>query len=74
MTDREDIRNRLKKHLLTQVWLINQLSFRGIITDKTEMSSVLAGARSGCKADAIIELSHDILDKYEEGSVLVKSQ
>lgn len=74
MTDREDIRNRLKKHQLTQVWLINQLSFRGIITDKTEMSSVLSGARSGCKADTIIELSHDILDKYEEGSVLVKSQ
>ena len=54
------------------MWLINQLGLRGIVTDKTEMSSVLAGTRSGSKADAIIELSHDILDKYEEGSVLVK--
>lgn len=65
MAEREDIRSRLKKHQLTQVWLINQLGLRGIVTDKTEMSSVLAGTRSGSKADAIIELSHDILDKYE---------
>lgn len=72
MAERENIRSRLKKHQLTQVWLINQLGLRGIVTDKTEMSSVLAGTRSGSKADAIIELSHDILDKYEEGSVLVK--
>ena len=71
MAERENIRSRLKKHQLTQVWLINQLGLRGIVTDKTEMSSVLAGTRSG-KADAIIELSYDILDKYEEGSVLVK--
>lgn len=68
MAERENIRSRLKKHQLTQVWLINQLGLRGIVTDKTEMSSVLAGTRSGSKADAIIELSHDILDKYEEGS------
>ena len=72
MAEREDIRDLLKKHHLTQVWLINQLSLRGIVTDKTEMRAVLAGTRSGSKADAIIELSHDILDKYEEGSVLVK--
>ena len=40
MAEREDIRSRLKKHQLTQVWLINQLGLRGIVTDKTEMSSV----------------------------------
>ena len=73
MAEREDIRSRLKKHQLTQVWLINQLGLKGIVTDKTEMSSVLAGTRSGSKADAIIELSHDILDKYEEGSVTQSS-
>lgn len=43
----------------------------GIVTDKTEMSSVISGTRNGTKADAIIELSIDILDKYENGSVLV---
>ena len=50
MAERENIRSRLKKHQLTQVWLINQLGLRGIVTDKTEMSSVLAGTRSGSKA------------------------
>ena len=70
MAERENIRSRLKKHQLTQVWLINQLGLRGIVTDKTEMSSVLAGTRSGSKADAIIELSHDILDKYEEDNLI----
>ena len=70
MAERENIRSRLKKHQLTQVWLINQLGLRGIVTDKTEMSSVLAGTRSGSKADAIIELSHDILDKYEACTLL----
>ena len=44
---------------------------RLIVTDKTEMSSVISGTRNGTKADAIIELSIDILDKYENGSVLV---
>ena len=53
------------------VWLIGQLALRGIVTDKTEMSSVISGTRNGTKADAIIELSIDILDKYENGSVLV---
>ena len=72
MAERENIRSRLKKHQLTQVWLINQLVIRGIVNDKTKMISLIAGTRTGSKADAIIELSHDILDKYEEGSVLVK--
>ena len=51
--------------------MIGQLALRGIVTDKTEMSSVISGTRNGTKADAIIELSIDILDKYENGSVLV---
>lgn len=72
MAERDDVRNRLKKHSLTQVWLIQQLGLRGIVTDKTELSSVLAGTRNGAKAEAIVDLAHDILDKYEEGSVLVK--
>ena len=71
MEERENIRERLKKHNLSYVWLIGQLALRGIVTDKTEMSSVISGTRNGTKADAIIELSIDILDKYENGSVLV---
>ena len=71
MEERENIRERHKKHKLSYVWLIGQLALRGIVTDKTEMSSVISGTRNGTKADAIIELSIDILDKYENGSVLV---
>lgn len=71
MEERENIRERLKKNKLSYVWLIGQLALRGIVTDKTEMSSVIAGTRHGTKADAIIELSLDILDSYESGSVLV---
>lgn len=57
MEERENIRERLKKHKLSYVWLIGQLALRGIVTDKTEMSSVISGTRNGTKADAIIELS-----------------
>ena len=55
MEERENIRERLKKHKLSYVWLIGQLALRGIVTDKTEMSSVISGTRNGTKADAIIE-------------------
>jgi hypothetical protein len=44
---------------------------RGIVTDKTEMSSVISGVRNGAKADSIIQTANDILDIYEQGSVLV---
>lgn len=60
-----DIRGRLVKHNLTFVWLINRLEMRGIKTDKSEMSSVISGARSGPKAEQIIQESEKILDEYE---------
>jgi hypothetical protein len=44
---------------------------RGVVTDKTEMSSVIAGTRNGAKADTIIQTSMEVLDEYENGSVLV---
>lgn len=34
MAERENIRSRLKKHQLTQVWLINQLGLRGIVKER----------------------------------------
>ena len=43
MEERENIRERLRKHSLSYVWLISQLRMRGIVTDKTEMSSVISG-------------------------------
>lgn len=71
MEERTNIRERLRKHNLSYVWLISQLQLRGVVTDKTEMSSVVSGARSGPKADTIIQTAASILDSYEQGSVLV---
>ncbi len=55
------IRVSLAELGLTQVWLIEELRKRGIITDKTEMSSVLHGTRRGAKAQAILTEARIIL-------------
>lgn len=70
-TKGDDIRNRIRKNKLSYVWLIEQLKLKGIVTDKTELSSVVAGTRHGTKADAILDVSCIILDKYEKGHVEV---
>lgn len=74
MEERVDIRERLRKHNLSYVWLITQLRMRGVVTDKTEMSSVVAGARNGAKAEKIIQTATAVLDSYEQGSVLVANE
>lgn len=65
--ERTFIRVKLAEYNLTQVWLRNELEERGIITDKTEMCSVLKGNRRGSKAESIIANSVEILEKYEKG-------
>lgn len=69
MSERDEIRDRLKRNRLSFVWLIFQLDHRGVSTDKTEMSSVFAGTRKGAKADSIIQESVKILDDYEQGKL-----
>lgn len=59
------LRDRLKRHKLSFVWLMYQLNRRGIITDKTEMSAIFAGTRKGAKVDAIICETNAILTEYE---------
>lgn len=71
MEELNAIRERLKKHCLSFVWLIFQLGQRGIATDKTEVSSVFAGTRKGAKADSIIQATEGILADYEQGKVFV---
>lgn len=71
MEELDTIRERLKKHRLSFVWLIHQLHQKGIITDKTEVSSVFAGTRTGVKADAIVKTTKYILNDYEQGKVFV---
>ena len=63
--ERDEIRDRLNRNKLTFVWLINRLEERGIFTDKTEMSGVIAGTRRGPKPEQIIRESLAILDEYE---------
>lgn len=63
--ERRAIRNRLGDNRLTFVWLIDQLHMRGIVTDKTELSSVFAGTRNGPKAKEILSTSELILNEYE---------
>ena len=69
MKERDKIRDRLKRHRLSFVWLIFQLEKRNIVTDKTEVSSIFAGTRKGAKADSIIQATTAILDDYEKGFV-----
>lgn len=64
--ERDRIRLMLYRNTLTNVWLVNRLEERGVITEKTEMSSVLRGVRKGAKAETIIKNSLDILSDYEE--------
>jgi len=59
------IKTKLAEHELTQVWLIQKLEERGIITDKTETCSVLKGTRRGKKAETIICNAVEILKKYK---------
>ena len=61
----ELIRSKLTDNALPQRWLIVQLGSVGIVTDKSEMSSILAGTRIGAKVDEVIRRSLDILSDYE---------
>ena len=63
--ERDRIRLMLYRNTLTNAWLVNRLEERGVITEKTEMSSVLRGVRKGAKAENIIKTSLEILDDYE---------
>lgn len=65
MNERDKIRYRLSVNHLSSVWLIEMLRKRGIETNSSVLSAVLAGARSGPAASKIIAESTLILDWYE---------
>lgn len=69
---RDKIRLMLYRNTLTNAWLVNRLEERGIITEKTEMSSVLRGVRKGAKAENIITTSLAVLEDYEAKMCVVK--
>ena len=66
MESKEAVRRMLSEYYLSQVWLIQKLKEKGIITDRSELSSVLRGVRHGPKADSIISVSYSILADYAE--------
>ena len=65
--ERTIIRRKLEDNHLTRVWLINKLAEAGVMTDRSEFSAILNGARSGKKPDAVISTSLSILERYEKG-------
>lgn len=64
--ERDKIRIMLLNNNLSQVWLINQLADKGVVTDKAELSSALSGSRTGAKIDKIMSVSLLILSDYED--------
>lgn len=60
------IKDSVKRNNLTYTWLISRLCDEGLMTDKFELSSVLAVTRFGPKTDEILDLSSRILAAYEE--------
>ena len=63
---RKIIKAKLDDYSLTQTWLINQLSKRGIITERSEFSAILSGTRTGNKVEEVLKTSLEILDAYEK--------
>ena len=69
----EDIRARLRKYSLTNVWLVQQLKARGIDICPSALSLALSGYRTGeCYQKALVN-SVAILDKYEQDYLSIQS-
>ena len=62
---RDIVRDILLNRKLTQVWMIHQLSLKGIRTDKSEVSCVLSGTRSGAKVEYLLDAMVEIVTRYE---------
>lgn len=60
-----EIRSKIDHYDLTFKWLISQLSKRGVVVTKSEMSSIIAGNKTGGKASNVLETSVNILRDYE---------
>ena len=63
---RKIVREKLREYSLTNVWLINQLDKKGIITEKSEFSAILSGVRHGNKPEEVLKHSLEILNEYEK--------
>ena len=66
MNERDKIRVRISTNRLSHTWVIHQLSLKGLETNRSDFSAILAGTRKGEKADAIIATANEILEYYEK--------
>lgn len=66
MDERQSLRVRLQDNHLSYAWLINMMSMQGFSVDKTTVSSAVNGTITGDRVSKIINLGHEILDRYEE--------
>ena len=62
------IRERMKKMDVTQVWLILELQKRGLVVQPPEMSSILRGVNTYPKATRVLEMCNTILSELEKKS------
>lgn len=68
------IKYKLAEFKLTQVWLIQQLGRANVPTDKSEMSSILAGTRNGAKAETLLKMSESIIAAYAKFELAVEEE
>lgn len=63
------IKERLKKHKKTQVWLIFKLRERGFEVQPPLLSSVISGAYTYPVAQRILKACDEILTEVENGNI-----
>lgn len=68
------IKHKLAEFGLTQVWLIQQLGRANVPTDKSEISSILAGTRNGAKAETLLKMSESIIAAYAKFELAVEEE
>lgn len=61
-----DVKAWLKTHHLSQLWLRDRLSEKGITLDKTGLSTYLSGRRDGLpRAEEVHSAILDVITEYE---------
>lgn len=58
------LRMRLWEYKLNYSWLIRELYRNGVQTCKEDLSMYLCGRRKGKKAEQVVNLAFEILDRY----------
>lgn len=66
MDDKRDrIRFTLMRNNLSQAWLINLLTKKGIPADKVNLSDALRGVRKSERCERILDAAAELCESYE---------